>query len=186
MAQTDARDGYIGLPRNNEPNCFGCSSKNPFGLKMDFYTNRSVDAVFSWFSVPAHYCGWGTLVHGGIISTMLDEAMGWGALVILGKLVLSRTITVEFKNPVLADTEIRVEAGVKETTGERKGVMQGSIYGNEDTLYARATSEVSLFTLDYVKKMGALDEGTLAGLERLANFRTSVGERADGDRPKVT
>jgi len=175
MIRADARDGYITLPKNNEPNCFGCSTKNPFGLKMDFYTNRSVDVVVSWFSVPTNYCGWGTLVHGGIISTMLDEAMGWGALVILGKLVLSRSITIEFKRPVPADTEIRIEAGVKDVTGERKGVMQGSIYGSNDVLCARASSEVSLFTLDYVKGIGVLDEAMTDSLEKLVNFRDSVG-----------
>jgi hypothetical protein len=186
MIQTDTRDGYRALPRNTEPNCFGCSLQNPFGLKMDFYTNRDVDTVYSWFSVPTHYCGWGTIVHGGIISTMLDEAMGWGALVILGKLVLTKTISVEFKNPVLADTEIRVEASVKETSGERKGVMQGFIYGNDDTLCARATSEASLFAMDYVKKMGALDGKMLAMLEGLVNFRESAAASTDGDTPKAT
>ncbi len=175
MKEADTRDGYIELPKNTEPNCFGCSLKNPFGLKMDFYTNRNVDTVYSRFSVPVNYCGWSTLVHGGIISTMLDEAMGWAALVILGKLVLSKTISVEFKNPVVADTEIRVEAGVKELSGERKGVMQGFIYDSEDALCARATSDVSLFTLDYVKKMGALDGEMLAMLERLVSLRRSVG-----------
>jgi acyl-coenzyme A thioesterase PaaI-like protein len=186
MKEADTHNGYIALPKNTQPNCFGCSLKNPFGLKMDFYTNQNVDTVYSRFSVPVHYCGWGTIVHGGIISTMLDEAMGWAALVILGKLVLSKTVSVEFKKPVPADTEIRVEAGVKETSGERRGVMQGFIYDSDDALCARATSDVSLFTLDSVKKLGALDGEMLAMLDLLVNLRRSVGLSADGDTPKAT
>ncbi len=176
IVQADAREGYIELPNSGRQNCFGCSPKNASGLKMTFYTNRSVDAVVSWFSVPPQFCGWGTLVHGGIISTMLDEAMGWGALVILGRLVLSKTISVEFISPVLAGAEIRVEGSVRDVVSDRKGVMQGFIYSNKDVLCARATSDVSLFTMDYIRKMGALDEAVLGDLETLVNFRETVGE----------
>ncbi|MBN2223813.1 MAG: PaaI family thioesterase [Deltaproteobacteria bacterium] len=176
MTQEKPRDGYIPLPNSDKHNCFGCSPKNDKGLKMKFYTNKDVDVVVSWFSVPPNYCGWGPIVHGGIISTMLDEAMGWGALVILGKLVLSKSISVEFLSPVIAGKEIRVEGGVREVIGERKGVLQGFIYSDNDVLCARATSDVSLFTMDYIRKMGALDEAMLGDLETLVNFRERVGE----------
>lgn len=176
MTRVETRDGYIELPNGSSHNCFGCSPKNVSGLHMKFYTNKDVDVVVSWFSVPPQFCGWGTLVHGGIISTMLDEAMGWGALVILGKLVLSKSIAVEFKTPVLAGTEIRVEGGVREIISERKGVLQGFIYSNNDVLCAQATSDVSFFTMEYIRKMGALDEAMLGDLEKLVNFRGTVAE----------
>jgi hypothetical protein len=77
---TDAdKKNYMLLPNSDKHNCFGCSPNNEYGLHMKFYTNDKKDMVVSWFAVPDQYCGWGTMVHGGIISTMLDEAMGWGA-----------------------------------------------------------------------------------------------------------
>jgi len=78
MTPIGPRNGYIELPTSSRHNCFGCSPKNDKGLHMKFYTNKDVDVVVSWFIVPPDYCGWGPIVHGGIISTMLDEAMGWG------------------------------------------------------------------------------------------------------------
>lgn len=174
MTGSGAHGGYIALPNSARHNCFGCSPKNEKGLHMEFSVNKAFDVVVSWFTVPPDYCGWGTLVHGGIISTMLDEAMGWGALVILGKLVLSRSISVEFKSPVLAGTEIRVEAGVRDVISERRGVMQGFIYGNTGALCAHSASEVSLFTMEYVREMGAMDEAMLGDLETLVNFRDTV------------
>jgi len=61
---------------------------------MKFYSTEKKELVVSWLKVPDHLCGWSNLVHGGIISTMLDEAMGWAGLVILKKLVVSKSITV--------------------------------------------------------------------------------------------
>jgi acyl-coenzyme A thioesterase PaaI-like protein len=81
--KTENRNGYILLPTRENQNCFGCSLKNKAGLQMKFYTTEKLDSVISWLKVPDHLCGWSNLVHGGIISTMLDEAMGWVALIIL-------------------------------------------------------------------------------------------------------
>jgi uncharacterized protein (TIGR00369 family) len=55
--------------------CYGCGVNNPLGLKLKFTWDGSVArAEF----VPGEYHqGWPGLVHGGIIATLLDEAMGY-------------------------------------------------------------------------------------------------------------
>lgn len=168
MSRVESRDNYFLLPNSDRHNCFGCSQRNKSGLKMKFYTNKEVDLVVSWLSLPDQFCGWGNIVHGGIISTMLDEAMGWGALVILRKLVFTKSISVDFFNPVLTGKEIRVEGSVQKVNSEREAVLQGCIYSN-DNICARSVSVASLFTLEYVRKIGVLDEEMLDGLERLMN-----------------
>ena len=72
------------LPNRPDHNCFGCSATNPSGLQMKFYTDEVL--VFSWLTLPAHLSGWSNLVHGGVISTILDEIMSWTALCMLNKL----------------------------------------------------------------------------------------------------
>ncbi|MBN2223811.1 MAG: hypothetical protein JW765_03955 [Deltaproteobacteria bacterium] len=52
--------------------------------------------------------------------------------------------------------------------------MQGFIYSDNGALCARATGDVSLFTMEYIGKMGALDEAMLGDLETLVNFRERV------------
>ena len=86
MSDIRKRSGYAPLPTSEDHNCFGCSPRNEAGLKMVFHINQEGDTAVSWLSVPDHLCGWANMVHGGIISTILDEAMGWAALVILKKL----------------------------------------------------------------------------------------------------
>jgi acyl-coenzyme A thioesterase PaaI-like protein len=91
--KNENRDEYI-LLSTGESHCFGCGLKNDSGIHMKFYSTEKKELVVSWLKVPDHLCGWSNLVHGGIISTMLDEAMGWAGLVILKKLVVSKSITV--------------------------------------------------------------------------------------------
>jgi hypothetical protein len=62
------------LPNRTDSMCFGCIPANPTGLRLEFFTDG--ESIFSWVKVPAHLCGWENLVHGGIISTILDEVMG--------------------------------------------------------------------------------------------------------------
>ncbi len=93
--KTENRDGYIALPAGENSNYFGCSLKNESGLHMKFYSTEKRESVISWLTVPDHLCGWSNLVHGGIISTMLDEVMGRAGLGILKKLVVSKSTTIK-------------------------------------------------------------------------------------------
>ena len=62
---------------------------------MKFYTAEKPDSVMSWLKVPDHLCGWSNIVHGGIIATMLDEAMGWAGLIILKKMDVSSKVKAD-------------------------------------------------------------------------------------------
>lgn len=172
--KTVDKDGYIKLFNSDSHNCFGCSPKNDYGLKMEFYTNEEVNRVVSWFSVPARFCGWSNVVHGGIISTLLDEAMGWGGLIILKKLVLSKTLEVEFKSPVFTEAEIRVEGSVLEVKSDRKAVLQGCVYDANDNICAQSTSLVSLFTVESIRKMNVVDEEMLNDMDKVMSFVPST------------
>ena len=53
--------------------CFVCGKENESGLKIDFFIeNRRIRAEFS---IDNRFQGFSGIVHGGIISTILDEAM---------------------------------------------------------------------------------------------------------------
>ncbi len=168
------KEDYIKLINSDRHNCFGCSKKNESGLKMEFYINKEADTVVSWLSVPGRFSGWSNVVHGGIISTLLDEAMGWAGLVILKKLVLSKTLEVEFKSPVFTDSEIRVEGSVLEVKDERKAVMEGRIYDVNDNICAKSESLVSLFTVESIRKMGVVDEKMLNDMDIMMDYVSSI------------
>ena len=58
--------------RNHEGyNCFGCSPDNPIGLHMEFYEDG--DYIVSTWHPEHNYQGWVDTMHGGILSTLIDE-----------------------------------------------------------------------------------------------------------------
>lgn len=64
-------------PWKNHPqyNCFGCSPDNPFGLHMEFFEDG--DFIVSEWHPERNYQGWIDTMHGGILSTLIDETCGW-------------------------------------------------------------------------------------------------------------
>ncbi len=64
-------------PWRNHPqyNCFGCCPDNPIGLHMEFFEDG--DQIVSTWHPERNYQGWVDTMHGGILSTLIDETCGW-------------------------------------------------------------------------------------------------------------
>src|SRR2546425_9996220 len=57
--------------------CFGCGPLNTEGFRLVFVPGPEGSSVE--FEVPERYQSWSGMAHGGIVSLMLDEAVGWAA-----------------------------------------------------------------------------------------------------------
>ncbi len=55
--------------------CFACGRANPYGLHLDFEVAR--DRAMTRFTALREHTGYDGAVHGGIVSALLDETMGW-------------------------------------------------------------------------------------------------------------
>ena len=53
--------------------CFVCGQDNPDGLRIFFHVDRETRTLRANFTPPAKYQGFKNVLHGGIISTLLDE-----------------------------------------------------------------------------------------------------------------
>ncbi len=58
--------------------CFGCGPLNPDGLQLKFEPAGDGTSA-ALYEVPARFQSWAGMAHGGIVSLMLDEAVGWAA-----------------------------------------------------------------------------------------------------------
>ena len=62
----------------DDKHCFVCGEKNPNGLNLTFSFREG--KVVTEFILHKTYQGYKDIVHGGIISTLLDESMVKAAL----------------------------------------------------------------------------------------------------------
>ncbi|HQB29239.1 MAG TPA: PaaI family thioesterase [Syntrophales bacterium] len=162
----DQTTNYRLLPNMEDHECFGCGPANPSGLQMKFYTDEA--SVFSWVTVPPHLCGWSRLVHGGVLSTMLDEIMSRSVIYLLKRLGLTRRMEVEFLRPVFIGKELKVEGKVREYANDREVRAEGFVYDEEGRVCARSSGSFILFSTDRMRQMGVADSGILDWFDRLA------------------
>jgi acyl-coenzyme A thioesterase PaaI-like protein len=95
--------------------CFICGAKNEVGLKCRFYTDDKgtvhLDPV-----LKRHYAGFADVVHGGIQTAVLDEAMGWCGFTQSdsNELCFTREITLKFKKNVPPMVPLYLEANLSD------------------------------------------------------------------------
>ena len=89
--------------------CFVCGPDNPEGLHLSFAVDpdkRTASTV--WVPRPAHV-GYAGIVHGGLVSTVLDEAAG-KLVAELGVPAVTAELAVRFLRPVPVGRPLRVDA----------------------------------------------------------------------------
>jgi acyl-coenzyme A thioesterase PaaI-like protein len=98
------------------PECVVCAASNPRGLSLRFDASadgRGVEAIFECHGVFQGYIG---LVHGGIVSAVLDGAMAH-CLFHLGRVAHTGSLAVRFRHPVVVDRQARVRARLERSLG---------------------------------------------------------------------
>jgi uncharacterized protein (TIGR00369 family) len=116
--------------------CFGCGQANPVGLRLEF--SKTVDGhIVSTAVISNQYEGPPGYLHGGIIATLLDEAMS-KANRARGVTAMTRQMQVEYLRPVPSDSAIRIIGRVTRSEG-RKHWAEALIQNAGGTVLAQAT-----------------------------------------------
>jgi uncharacterized protein (TIGR00369 family) len=103
--------------------CFGCGPDNEAGLRLKFVFNEAEKRFVCRFRLDKRFTGPPGHSHGGIIATILDEAMGKVSK--LGGIVaLTSSMTVEYLKPVPLNKPLVVEG------------WEGQVRGREHTRLA--------------------------------------------------
>jgi uncharacterized protein (TIGR00369 family) len=91
--------------------CFVCGEKNPSGLKLKFRMDADRGESEADVMFPERFQGWEKVVHGGLLATVLDEAMIYAAGS-KGLLCVSVEITVRFIKPARTGETYRLSGRV--------------------------------------------------------------------------
>src|SRR6202030_1477781 len=98
--------------------CFACGKDNPHGMHLKFVLDRERNRFVSHFRLGNRYTGPPGHCHGGIIATILDDAMS--KLNKLRDLVAATSrMTVEYLKPVPLHRPLRVESREISKRGRR-------------------------------------------------------------------
>ncbi|MBD3368041.1 MAG: PaaI family thioesterase [Candidatus Eisenbacteria bacterium] len=87
--------------------CFACGPDNPHGLHLSF--DYGDGEVTTRHTFDGRYQGYSGVVHGGLVSTVLDETMVT-LLNRMGLLAMTAELTVRYSSPVPVGEEVTVTA----------------------------------------------------------------------------
>ena len=131
--QPSAEEPQYHGPQNN---CFGCGPQNSAGLHLAFETAPDL-SVHCNTIISDQYEGPPGYLHGGIIATILDEAMS-KANRAGGVTAMTRQMTVEYLRPVPSTVPIKIQGSVTRSEG-RKHWTQAHIQNADGRVLAEAT-----------------------------------------------
>lgn len=132
--------GYAIRPHN----CFACGELNAHGLHLRLHLEHER----CWVELPIgrEFEGWEGIVHGGILSTILDEVMAWSLLSHDTWGVTAR-LSVAFRKPVAVGARVRAEGWVVDArrrtfrTAGRVADERGVELASADGLYVAAPED---------------------------------------------
>jgi len=161
-------NGFIEIPNMEHNMCFGCGPANKHGLRMKFFGNDSM--IYANIAVPDYLLGWNGVVHGGILSTILDEGMSWGAIFLARKFILTKSMTVNYHKPVFIGDMLRVESEIKERISEREASMTARIFNSKGELCVSSTGIMALMDMSYIKKLGIMKDQDVEDFQKIIDF----------------
>jgi uncharacterized protein (TIGR00369 family) len=94
-------------------NCFVCGTANPIGLKLSFSYDEDGHA-HSEVTLAENFEGYPQVIHGGILSTLLDEVMA-KAVIHSGKIAFTAKLQVSYRRPVKPEAKVQLEGWITES-----------------------------------------------------------------------
>jgi acyl-coenzyme A thioesterase PaaI-like protein len=141
--------------------CYACGDLNPIGLHLRF---REKDGWWlSDFTARPEHQGYPGYVHGGLVSTLLDEAMGWATYgnnvwALTGKLELRLRGIVPTGEPLIVRGRIERDRGRTLDLIAELRDAQGKLLADAKGLLFRATGEQARLIEQAARAMIAASE----------------------------
>ena len=123
--------------------CFACGEKNPIGLHLTF--DFDGDKLTTKKFLPREFQGYDGAVHGGIISTMLDETMCKFISAKYNQKSVTARLEIRFKFPTPIEKEVKITAWQE---NQRKNIitMRSTVETDDGTITAEATAKFALLS----------------------------------------
>src|SRR6202795_2121778 len=124
---------YVKMQKNN---CFVCGQNNPEGMRLKFILDEERQTFVCKFRLGKRYTGPPGHCHGGIIATILDDAMG-KVNKLRQVIALTREMTVEYLKPVPLHQPLLVQGREIEVRGTQH-INSAEILNQKGEVLARS------------------------------------------------
>src|SRR5262249_42734101 len=124
-------------PRPRKNHCFACGKDNPDGMRLRFFLDEGARHAICSFKLSRKYTGPPGHAHGGIIATILDEAMG-KINRFRNVLALTSSMEIRYLKPVPLGKMLTV-TGYEQSVEGRKHVNVAEITNEPVELLAPTT-----------------------------------------------
>ncbi len=96
------------------PACYVCGSANDRGLHVRFERGPDGGSV-TRYTARAEHVGWPDVIHGGLLFTLMDEAVAW-AVIYAGQHAVTARAETRFRSPARVGTPLVVRGSIVESS----------------------------------------------------------------------
>jgi uncharacterized protein (TIGR00369 family) len=139
------------LPSYDE--CYVCGQHHPRGLRIRFFASPDRQ-VHARFQPDGTQTGYDNVVHGGVISALLDELTGWAVSLLNNRLAYTAELIVRFVKPMPLGRSYLATSRVASGRG-RYWEADGSIADQDGQVYAKAHGKYFLLSDEQTAAMAA-------------------------------
>ncbi len=133
--------------------CYVCGKENPLGFRVVFSTGDG--RIRLRYTPEVHRQGYLGVLHGGVLCTLLDEAMGWAPTLTSGRMYITAELTVRYLKPFPVDKAMLVETWAEKVT-RRMAIACGEVRDEEGNLYTTAHGKFLPMSPDETRRVNDL------------------------------
>ena len=135
--------------------CYVCGQAHARGLRIRFFVGDS-GRVHAHFKPDVTQTSYENVVHGGVISALLDELLGWPIVLQSGRMAFTAELVMRFVKPMPSGCLYLATACPGNNRG-RYWEGEGDVRDDDGTVYAKARGKYFLLseqkTADVVEKL---------------------------------
>lgn len=120
--------------------CLVCGRQNPHGLKLSLHVDVEAALVTCDFVPNSDHVGFEGIIHGGLLATMLDEAMVWAATWRGRRFCVCGELVVRYRQEARVGDKLTVTAEV-ETSRPKLIQAVGKVFNSQGDLLATASGK---------------------------------------------
>lgn len=120
--------------------CVVCGRDNPHGLQLSLSVDSETGNVSTQFLTRPQHIGFEGIIHGGMLATVLDEAMVWAATWSGRRFCVCGELNTRFRRSAPVGAKLIVTAKV-EAARSRLIETVGAVHDDAGVLYTTATGK---------------------------------------------